>query len=366
MRIGSRAENHLPDHPLINVFGFLLASLYIEPILREFTIYRRRERLSQMTEELDLRNVYGPTIKRLKAQDGYKWILGVAALMWITYAQRPPKVYELCHALAVEKDSTDFNADDIPSISTVVGCCQGLISVDEETSTVRLINDKLQEYLSSDPEIFLGYEPHSEMAEACWTYLNSQHVKHLSTAPSPDSHDTSFLEYCSIYWGVHAKKGSSPRVTSLALELLQGYDGHVSAGLLLNQVNNLDLSSFGPNFRFSGLHCASFFGIVELVAGLTQMGCCDINGRDVGGYTPLSWAAFDGHGDVVKFLLAQKGVNPDISNNHGLTPLSYATLNGHEGVEKILLGREGSTPTNPIITGKYRARVLLRMDVREW
>jgi len=297
-----------------------------------------------MTEELDLRNAYGSTIKRIKAQDGDKWELGMAALMWIGYAERPLRVDELCHALAVELGSPDFNVENVPSISTVVSYCQGLIVVDEGTSTVRLVNVTLQEYLSSDPEIFLVREPHSVMAEICLTYLNSKQVKHLSTAPSPDTHDTPFLEYCSVYWGVHAKRGPSTRVTSLALELLQGYDGHVSARLLLKQAKNLDLSSFGPNSRFSGLHCASFFGIVELVAALTEMGCCDINGRDFGGHTPLSWAARNGHEDMVKFLLEQKGVKPEISNNHGLTPLSYAIQYGHERVEKILLGREEANP----------------------
>ncbi|RPA88445.1 hypothetical protein L873DRAFT_1584699, partial [Choiromyces venosus 120613-1] len=63
----------------------------------------------------------------------------------------PPQADELCHALAVQIGSTDFDVGNIPSMSTLVNCCQGLITVDKEASTVRLIHFTLQEYLSAHP-----------------------------------------------------------------------------------------------------------------------------------------------------------------------------------------------------------------------
>ena len=66
------------------------------------------------------------------------------ALMWISYAERPLGADELCHALTVELGSTDFNADNIPSISTLLSCCQGLITLDKEASTMRLIHFTLK------------------------------------------------------------------------------------------------------------------------------------------------------------------------------------------------------------------------------
>jgi len=152
-----------------------------------------------MSEELEVGNVYEATIQGIRAQNEDRWRLAMAALMWISNAERPLKADELCYALAVDPSSTDFNADSVPSISTVVDCCQGLIAVDEEASTVGFINVSLQEYLSSDPEIFLVREPHSEMAEICLTYRNSQQVKGLSVAPSPEAPVTPFLQYCSVY-----------------------------------------------------------------------------------------------------------------------------------------------------------------------
>jgi len=159
-----------------------------------------------MTNGLELEDVYRAAIKRIKAQGGDKSRLGTRALMWISHAERPPRADELCDALAVQQGSTDFDVDNIPSMSTIVNCCQGLITLDKEASTVRLIHFTLQEYLSVHPDLFT--KPHSAMADMCLTYLNCKQVKALSTAHSSDTHITPFLKYCSIYWGCACKKGA--------------------------------------------------------------------------------------------------------------------------------------------------------------
>ena len=224
-----------------------------------------------MTDGLGLGDVYGATIARIKAQDGDKSRLGMAALMWISHAERPLQADELCHALGVELGSSDFNSGNVPSMSTLVSCCQGLIAVDKEASTVRLIHFTLQEYLSAHPDIFS--RPHSTMAEICLTYLNSQQVKALSTGPSPDAQNTPFLEYCSVYWGVHAKRELSDSAKSLSLELLKEQYGQISTKFLLARVEHLHLEDPDTCLPLSGLHCASFFGIIEVVASLVKMGC---------------------------------------------------------------------------------------------
>ena len=327
---------------------FLLASLNIEAILQESTIYRRRERLSKMTNVLRLEDVYGATIERIKAQGGDKSRLGMGALMWISYAEVPLDPDELCHALTIELDSTDFNADNIPSITTIVSCCQGLISVDKEELSVRLIHFTLKEYFSSNPDIFC--RPHSVMAETCLTYLNSQQVKALSANPLFDihnPHDHPFLEYCSSYWGDHMKKELSDHSRSLALQLLQEYDGHISAELVLKDEWSRAFSPLHTFSPFSGLHYVSFLGSVEMVVALIDMGWCDPNGEDFLGHTPLTWAARKGHEEVVKILLGREEVNPDKPGGVGGTPLSYATEHGHEEAVKILLEREQVNPDKP-------------------
>ena len=303
-----------------------------------------------MTGGLELGDVYGATIKRIKAQDGDKPRLGMTALMWISHAERPPRADELCHALAVQIGSTDFDFGNIPSMSTLVSCCQGLITVDKEASTVRLIHFTLQEYLSAHPDIFT--RPHSAMAEICLTYLNSRQVKAISTARSAHTQNTHFLEYCSIYWGAHAKRELSDSARSLALEVLKGHYGQISTKYLLEQVKHFYSWNYDIFSPFSGLHCTSFFGIAEVVVGLIKMECYNINQEDFLGGGPLTWAARNGHEEVVKILLGLQEVNPDRQDNDGKTPLSHAAARGHKGVVKILLGREQVNPDKPDDNGR--------------
>ena len=320
-----------------------------------------------MTNGLELGDVYGATIERIKAQDGDKSRLGMEALMWISHAERPLRAGELFHALAVQLGSTDFDVGNIPSMSTLLDCCQGLITVDKEASTVRLIHFTLQEYLSTHPDIFS--KSHSAIAEICLTYLNSQSVKALSTNLFPDAQNVGyhsiswrstssliqnalFLEYCSVYWGVHAKRELSGCGRSLALGLLKEDYGQISTRLLLAHVKHFYYWHFYTFFPFSGLHCASFFGIVEVVAGLIEMECYDINEGDFWGCGPLGWAARNGHEGVVKTLLGREGINPDKPDNDGRTPLLKAAWNGHEGVVKMLLGREEVNPDKPDSMGQ--------------
>ena len=351
------AQNPIAYYRLIYIYRrFLLASLNIEAILQEPTIHRRRERLSNMTDGLGLEDVYGATIQRIKAQGGYKSRLGMGALMWISYAEVPLRPDELCYALVVGLGSTDFNAANIPSITTLVSCCQGLIAVDKEESTARLIHFTLREYFTAHPDIFS--RPHSAIAEICLTYLNSCQVKALSAevkavlaASSNDlstfTWDKPFLKYCSIYWGAHAKKELSDCAKSLALQLFKEYDGHISAALYIGDTWNLSGADCDMDSLWSGLHCASDFGIVEIVAALVEMGCYDLNEGDCFGCTALSLAAEGGQQEVVKILLGREEVNPDTEDKFGVTPLLYAARRGHEGIVKILLGRDEVNPDKP-------------------
>ena len=66
--------------------------------------------------------------------------LGVASLLWVSHSEPPLKAAELCHALAVEIGSPNFNTDNVPLMGTVLAFCQGLVAVDKEASTVRQIH----------------------------------------------------------------------------------------------------------------------------------------------------------------------------------------------------------------------------------
>jgi len=344
--IQGQSDSKLPQsNMLTSEPRFLLACLHIEAILRETSIARRGKRLKAVKDGAGLGDAYGATLERIKAQGGEKTKLAIATLMWIYHAERPLQVDELRHALAVEIGVANFDSENAPSIGALLGCCQGLITVDKEASTVRLIHFTVQEYLCAHKDLFS--HPHSVIAEACLTYLNSPQVKDLPSHPLSDPQVMPFLQYSSRYWGIHAKREFSGNARTLALELLDRYEDHVSGESLLCQVLHPTCVAFiGASLHLSGLHCASLFGIVELVASLMNAPGCQINQGDCTGYTPLLWAAKNGHDGVVKVLLEWDDVSPDRPNNQGSTPLSWAADNGHEEVVKLLLGRNDVDPNH--------------------
>ena len=319
-----------------------------------------------MTDNSGLEGAYSVTLSRIKRQDREKSRLGMAALMWISHSERPLEVNELCYALGVEIGSVDLDEDKVPSIGTVLACCQGLVAVDKEASTVRLIHFTLQEYLQAHPELFDS--PHSTMAEICLSYLNSDQVKALSgshfgdtwSISSPEDSpsewgdtllcsDAPFLNYSSLYWGRHASRNLSDCAKKLALKLFDDCSNRISTRVLIATKERPYCIFSHPNefFLFSSLHYASFSGIVEIMVHLVEVEGCDINQIDSAGHTPLTWAACSGNEGAVKTLLGWGGINPDQSDHLGRTPFTWAAFGGREGVVKILLERDDANPDQP-------------------
>ena len=178
-------------------------ALNIDAILDETSIAERKKMLQKVaTTGIDLDNVYDQTLRRIKEQKGGRSRLGLNVLMWVSHAERPLRINELCHALAVEMGATDIDVENIRPQETVLGSCLGLAVVDQETSTVRLIHYTLQEYLSR-PGVFP--DAHRTLGQTCLTYLNYDKVKRLPADDDLNLVEMPFLEYSSLHWGAHAK-----------------------------------------------------------------------------------------------------------------------------------------------------------------
>ena len=325
----------------------------MDAILAATTIRQKRQALDRMASGLGLQDAYNTTLDRIRQQDGGKSKLGMAVLMWVSRCERPLLWAELRHALGVDLVAEEFTIDNVPSARTVLGCTLGLITIDENTSTVRLLHLTLQEYLGASPTVF--ETPQSMMAEICLTYLNTLSFQ----APHPTSDmaldmalaESPFLEYATRFWGTHAAREVTEEVKSRAFRLLDGYESHVSALILLKEKRWV--LWFGEEiYGISGLHCIAFWGIAEIAIAMLEKKRWDVNGQDSKGDTPFMWAIRYGHSRVVKLLLEQGDIKPDVIVWHGRTVLSFAAESGNEDVVKLLLGRWDVNPDHSDNSGQ--------------
>ncbi|XP_014472615.1 PREDICTED: Usher syndrome type-1G protein homolog [Dinoponera quadriceps] len=80
-------------------------------------------------------------------------------------------------------------------------------------------------------------------------------------------------------------------------------------------------------------HKAARDGALDVLKEATRKDC---NARDEGGMTPTLWAAFEGHIDTLRLLVARGG-DPDKTDYFGNTCLHLAAARGHEFCVKFLV-----------------------------
>ena len=242
-----------------------------------------------MTKGEGLGDAYAATLSRVRAQQRSRSKLSMEVLMWVSHAERPLHVDELCHALGVEEGSIDLNIQNIPAIRTLLACTLGLVTVEKSSSTVRLVHYTLQEYLSHNSHLFL--RPHSTIAEVCLTYLNFRNVRNFSPTLASIPPTIPFVGYASCHWGTHARWETTERVKRLALELLDGYDKHISSKMLLlhgMEYWERPLDHEGNPRGFSGLHGAAYLGCEDITSALLEMGRRDVRATDSSDGTPIA------------------------------------------------------------------------------
>lgn len=275
------------------------------------------------------------------------------ALIWVSHARRPLKVDELCHALATKLGDTKLDQDDLLPPQSIIESCFGLIVLDDQSSTFRLVHYTLQHYLQSRrPHLLL--EENTYITQVLITYLCFDDACELDTEHKPMEHGnlnidhgllihSPFLEYAATNWGHHAKLSQPSEISDLALAFLNNAPKLIRAAQ--SQTHSLirDVESVryrdpreGRIRRYrSGLHIVAGFGLVELLNVLLNQGL-DINDRDSYKNTALHNAAIHGQKDVVKVLL-ERGAEVNAKNLDHNTPLYLAVSCSHDQLIPILL-----------------------------
>ncbi|XP_046332501.2 ankyrin repeat and KH domain-containing protein 1-like [Haliotis rufescens] len=148
--------------------------------------------------------------------------------------------------------------------------------------------------------------------------------------------------------------GRTPLMMAAAEEHKDVFDLLVSKGC--------DVSAFDGNGN-NILHLACFEGHVEMVKYILSQNILDINSRGVHGRTSLMFAATEGHKDVFDSVMS-KGGDASLVDTHGDNILLLACLGGHAEMVKYILsqnivdinsrGLYGRTPLMVAVAGGYK------------
>lgn len=268
-------------------------------------------------------------------------------LGWITCARRELGTLELQHGLAVEQGTTELDPDNIPQLDHLVSICAGLVTVNEEAGTVRLVHSTAQEYLKSTHHSWFP-DIQKELMNTCVSYLS---YKAFEEGPRRETKTYEhwirqmrsaypFLVYAARHWAFHARQAP---VDETLLEFLR------NTPLLItpHDVSATSRRSMYPCPRRT-LHMIAFFGLEQAAVPLLQE--YDIEERDDFGYTPLLQSCESQHWNVAR-LLIEKGAHVNAANHSGETPLILASSDAatvnlllEHGAKAYCVSHDGTTP----------------------
>ncbi|KAK3369418.1 ankyrin repeat-containing domain protein [Lasiosphaeria ovina] len=384
--VGSRAE--LQEEIITEITKaadgmFQLVELHLQALVGKTSPKALRNALLGLTVAEDpYETAYSEAMERIMGQVAGHRQLAIRVLSWIVYARRPLTILELQQALGVEVGTSDLDQDNLDDIQLMVSTCAGLVTVDSPSCIIRLVHRTAQEFFERRRgEIFPSAE--EEIASACATALSfdSFGAGFCLTRAELQQRFRSypFYRYAAQHWGYHARTASlaTPYISRLieSTAHLEAAFQAIWAAWWPSGLPPSDQSVTLGRQRMTGLHCSAYFGMQTLARDLinTQP---ELDATDHEERSPLSWAAENGHVEIVRLLLSTGRVNPDLPDwlnrtplswaaeqghhllllenghidvnsperNSGFTPLSYAAKNGHEAVAKVLLTADYVNP----------------------
>jgi signal recognition particle subunit SEC65 len=210
----------------------------------------------------------------------------------------------------------------------------------------------VREYLERRRD-YTEIERHTLAVERCVeTYISELQSQPKSTS---EQHDV-FRPYATVYWPVHCQAIGSDQLEVRLKDkvkrfLLQGCNAAPSFAKWTSTAMGLSRSSKlnhpqreilrAASNASTPLSWAARNGHSEIVKLLLEKDGIDVNSMDNYGRTPLSRAAENGHLDVVKLLLDKDSVDVDSKDSGRRTPLSWAVQNRHSEIVKLLLEKDG-------------------------
>ena len=283
----------------------------------------------------------------------------------IVAAVRPLTLKEMSLALALRENHQSYGDLDLKSEDrfreNIRDLCGLFVTIRDtriyllhQTAKEFLVQNNLENHSKSVhrdlkwKNSLIPQESHRILLEICiWHLLFTEFEEHPFNANEVLSRYVDsyvFLDYSAKHWTIHFRE-SHVKVDEVIQSLLRICDVGSSRCLTWFRIYWMSTHADFPE-NFTNLMIASYFGLGSVVKLLLQMNGVDLNSKDgKNERSALSWAAGNGFDVTVKLLVKgtwsylsfRKGAEVDSVDRYGRTPLSYAAWNGHVDIVKLLL-----------------------------
>ena len=302
---------------------FLLTRLQMDSLVNQTSARHVFKALQSLPEKLS--ETFGDAIERIKSQSREYWQLARQVISWIFYAKRPLKVSELREMLAVEPEDTKFDPFGLHERDLILEVCCGLVSIDEQDETIRLVHYSFQEYLTT---CWHGHWPKAEetVAATCLAALTLEGCSIYETWSLMPVHHR-FFWYACRYWSEHVKGPLEQILEDQILRVLET-KMHLEYNYRIHKRAYEVVSGTTP------LHIVASLALNHLISVLLERSI-DLEARDSNGYTPLGRAVQTGERTAVLQLL-EHGADPNAESGRG-TPLFIASAGNDLATLELLL-----------------------------
>lgn len=224
--VGKTSINTIPPIILIGI-RFLLVRFHIEYLCQQTNSKQILAVLEVLKHSSTIRRPLDPTYDRVmeavSQQPESCANLVVKVLSWLVKAKRTLTIQEIQTAVSVELELGSLELDELdpPDRSTLLDVCGGLVTIDENSGTIRLAHLTVQEYLLR--KSIIPKDSNYTIVKTCITYLSSNIFSRA--CPSSVSLDARFhlgpfLEYAAHYLRTHLKDCDENLSTDDILEFL--------------------------------------------------------------------------------------------------------------------------------------------------
>jgi ankyrin repeat protein len=185
---------------------FLLAALHLSFLEEQKNEHHILSALNQLPKGLE--GTYDAAVYRINNRENANHVeVAIKTLKLLTCAKEHLGSKALQHALTVRDDCTDIHDDDLESISMVMSLCLGLIAMDHQSGTIRLVHETTQQYFRN---YFREDDANSLIARICLRYFSlpaffqgfetpERFHEHLEQYP--------LSNYAARYWMEHIREG---------------------------------------------------------------------------------------------------------------------------------------------------------------